>query len=194
MKKLLCAVLALSTVSAFAAKHMVTLSGYETGNEQNKSLDFSNVTGGSAHDNTSNIALNYAYAVTDAVQVGALYKKYKDTTGGDVNANGDQTTLGLQAIYNFANKLTDTCYAALHYDMLTSKESDATPNDDYKTNTLGLEYGHRFSIGSLGNFNVNYSPSLTLAFAKTTAGDDDVTNDESTTSVTVNFVKFDVLF
>jgi hypothetical protein len=193
MKKLLCAVIALASVSAFAQKSMVTLSGYEN-DRQDRSLDFTNITGGSSHDNTSNIALNYAYAVTDAVQVGVLYKKFKETSGGDIDTDGDQTTMGVQAIYNFAGKLTDTFYAALHYDMLNSKESDTTPDDDYKTNTLGLEYGHRWSLGSLGGLNVSYSPSATLAFSKTTAGDDDVTNDESFTSVTLNFVKFDVLF
>jgi hypothetical protein len=205
MKKLLCAVIALTSVSAFAQKSMVTLSGYETGDRQDRSLDFTNVTGGSGHDNTSNLAINYAYAVTDALQVGVLYKKFKATSGDDLQLSddgrgGDQTTMGVQVIWNFANKLTDTSYVAVHYDMLNSKETDldSDGNDiadnDFKTNTLGLEYGHRFSLGTLGGMNFNYSPSATLAFAKTNGGDTDVIDDQSTTSVTLNFVKFDVLF
>lgn len=195
MKKLLCAVIALSSVSAFAQKSMVTLSGYETGAHADRSLDFFNKSGteGAARTNQSNLALNYAYAVTDTFQVGASYKKHKHETNGDIaNAGDDSSTIGVQVIYNFAHKLTDTCYAALHYDMTNSKDSDAA-EDGSKTNTLGLEYGHRFTLGTVMGLNFNYSPSATLAFGKTSPNASGA-DDSSTTVVSLNFVKFDVLF
>lgn len=192
---LLCAVVALTSLTAFAQKSMVTLSGYETGDRQDRSVDFTNATGTEDGDrlNLSNFAINYAYAVTDTFQVGANFKKYKLETNGDVDAAGDESTsVGVQVIYNFAHKLTDTCYAALHFDMLNSKDSQG--NDDaFKTNTLGLEYGHRFLLGKLGGMHFNYSPSATLAFSKTSP-DASGADDFSTTVVSLNFVKFDLLF
>jgi hypothetical protein len=196
MKMLLCAVVALTSLTAFAQKSMVTLSGYETGDHADRSLDFSNKSGNEGTDrvNQSNFAINYAYAVTDTFQVGASYKKHKHETDGDIaEAGDDSSTIGLQVIYNFAHRLTDTCYAALHYDMTNSKDSEFDSTDDgSKTKTLGLEYGHRFLLGKLGGMHFNYSPSATLAFGKTSP--DGSGDDTSTTTVSLNFVKFDLLF
>ncbi len=186
MKLFLCAVVALASLSAFAQKSMVTLSGYETGTSTDRSLDLASGSGSNPHVYATNIALNYAYSVTDAVQVGAKYKNFREETSGSASAQSSKT-LGLQVIYNFAGKLTDTDYAAVHYDTKTMTQS----ND--KTNTWTAEYGHRFSLGNLWGMNFNYSPSASLAFAKTSpaaSGSDD----SSTTSFTLNFVKFDVLF
>ncbi len=186
MKKFIVLAVAALSMNAFAGKHMVTLSGYESGNTEDKSLDFSNVTGNSTNDSNSNIALNYAYEVVTGVQVGASYKNLRNESGEVVQA-GSQKSVGLQAIYNFAGQLSDTNYVAVHYDMNTAVIS----ND--KTNTWSAEFGHRFSLGTVWGMNFNYSPSASLAFAKTTpaaSGSDD----SSTTSVSVNFVKFDVLF
>ncbi len=189
MKMFLCAIVALASLSAFADHHqksMVTLSGYETGTQTDRSLDFSNVTGSRApHNTTSNLALNYAYAVTDAVQVGASYKNFrKEDSGANV---GSVKSMGLQVIYNFAGQLSDTNYVAAHYDVKT----DVATND--KTNTWSAEFGHRFSMGTVWGMNFNYSPSASLAFAKT-APEASGSDDSSTTSVSLNFVKFDVVF
>ena len=192
MKMFLVLAVAALSMSAFASKSMVTLSGYEGGNSQDRSLDFSNSTGsepdGASNKNTTtnNIALNYAYAVTDAVQVGASYKNFRKEVSG-VNDESSSKSMGLQVIYNFAGQLSDTNYVAVHYDVKTLVES----ND--KTNTWSAEFGHRFSMGTVWGMNFNYSPSASLALAKTAiaaSGSDDY----SSTSVTLNFVKFDVLF
>jgi len=200
MKKIIAIAIASLSMNAMAAgKSMVTLSGYETGSndngQNNRSLDFSSSTGNrdSANVSTTNLALNYAYAVTDSVQVGLNYKNFNKKTSGDVKEVGDKSnTMGLQAIYNFDHKLTDTCYAAVHYDLTKNEESQGNDKAT-KTNTWGFEYGHRFSLGNLWGMNVNYSPSATLAFAKT-ASDASGTDDVSTTNVSLNFVKFDVIF
>ena len=187
MKMFLVLAVAALSMSAFASKSMVTLSGYEGGNTADKSLDFSNLTGNrKPHDVNSNLALNYAYEVVTGVQVGVSYKNLRNEAGGVASADS-QKSVGLQAIYNFAGQLSDTNYVAVHYDMKTVVES----ND--KTNTWSAEFGHRFSMGTVWGMNFNYSPSATLAFAKTSpaaSGSDDSSN----SSVSVNFVKFDVLF
>lgn len=196
MKKLIALAIALVSFSALADnRHMVTLSGYETGDRQDRSLDFTNSTGGSTRDLTRNIALNYAYGITDSLQIGFNYKNFKYTQGGQTqtNTNGLQSnhTYGLQVIYNFAHRLYDTSYAAVHYDMQKFTESNGAGGDADKVNTWSFEAGHRFSIGTIWGMNFNYSPSATLSFAKTSA---DTGNDSSTTNFTLNFVKFDVLF
>ena len=187
MKMFLVLAVAVLSMSAFASKSMVTLSGYEGGAPENKSLDFSNITGSRApHNTTTNLALNYAYAVTDSVQVGAKYKNFRKEDSGSVVGNSSKT-LGLQVIYNFAGQLSDTNYAAVQYDTQTVTQS----ND--KTNTWTAEFGHRFSMGTVWGMNFNYSPSASLAFAKTAPAASGA-DDSSTTSVSLNFVKFDVVF
>ena len=196
MKMFLVLAVAALSMSAFADHHqksMVTLSGYETGTQTDRSLDFSNAmgssprtAGGNAHVNATNIALNYAYAVTDAVQVGASYKNYREEISGSSNS-ASVKEMGLKVIYNFAGQLSDTNYVAAHYNVKTEVQS----ND--KTNTWAAEFGHRFSMGTVWGMNFNYSPSATLAFDKTSpaaSGSDD----SSLTSVSLNFVKFDVVF
>jgi hypothetical protein len=197
MKKFLVLAIALVSSVAMADNHnrsMVTLSGYETGDRQDRSLDFTNSTGGNGTNqaSTTNIALNYAYAVTNTWQVGASYKNYKSESQGVVKNAGDESkTIGLQVIYNLHHQLVDTCYAALHYDMKSIEDTKGA-KDGSDVNTWGLEFGHRFGMGKLGGMNFTYSPSATLSVANTDFNG--TADDSSTTSVTLNFVKFDVLF
>ena len=197
MKKFIVLAVAALSMNAFASKHMVSLYGYEGGNASDRSLDFSNSTGdNSNHDNIEgrNIALNYAYEVMPGIQVGAIYKSLNVKTNGDLANPGDKTTtMGLNVTYNFAGQLSDTNYATLGYTALNAEESDVTGNDGSKTNVWNVDFGHRFSLGTIWGMNFNYSPSASLQLAKTSydkSGDADT----ATTSVTVNFVKFDVLF
>ena len=207
MKMFLVLAVAVLSMSAFASKSMVTLSGYETGDQTDRSLNFSNSTGGSDNSAEQNIALNYAYAITDHFQIGAAYNSHKATEGGNIAAAGDRSTeMGLQVIYNFAGQLADTNYLALGYSTANSANSGAeyddgtgtggtvNVDDAFKVNTWALTFGHRFSLGNLWGMNFNYSPSAELAIAKTIPSDSDVADESSTTAVTLNFVKFDVLF
>ncbi len=198
MKKFIVLAVAALSMNAFASKHMVSLYGYEGGNTTDRSLDFTNSTGdNSSNENieTRNIALNYAYEVVSGIQVGAVYKSFNEKTDGDLAVAGDKTTtMGLGVIYNFAGQLNDTNYAALTYTTVNAEESDVGPgNDGSKTNVWSVDFGHRFSLGTVWGMNFNYSPSASLQFAKTSY-DASGSDDTATTSVTVNFVKFDVLF
>ena len=204
MKKFIVLAVAALSMNAFAdhhQKHMVSLSGYEGGNAnaQDRSLDFSySKDDADSEVKSQNIALNYAYAFNDQWQAGVVYKRFKKTTDGDIgNSGDDSTTMGLKAIYNF-NGLTNSNYLALGY-QITKVEEDETPtaqDDATETKVISLEFGHRFSLGNLWGMNFNYSPSVTVA--QSTLEDDApaVTADDEvkTTSVTLNFVKFDVLF
>jgi long-subunit fatty acid transport protein len=202
MKKFIVLAVAALSMNAFAQKHMVTLSGYETGDQTDRSLDFGyGKNDADAEVKVQNIALNYAYALNDQWQVGGVYKNYKATVDGDVVAGSNgSTTMGLQAIYNFSG-LTNSNYIALGYQIQTLEESDVESeagandegDDDDKTTTISLEFGHRFSLGNLWGMNFNYSPSAVLSQSTldpAASGSDEV----KTTAVTLNFVKFDVLF
>ena len=195
MKKFIVLAVAALSMNAFASKSMVTLSGFDTGDSQDRSLDFSNSTGGSDNAVERNTALNYAYSVTDAIQVGAEYHSFTNTAGGDIADPGDKYVgMGLKVIYNFANQTADTNYLAVGYNTTKSEDSETAGDDEFKLNTWSVDFGHRFSLGTIWGMNFNYSPSATLAFSKVVASDSDVVTEESHTEVSVNFVKFDVLF
>ena len=192
MKKLLVvAVAALMTSTAFAQKHMVRMYGWDSG-DRASSFDFSTTSNDkTAKTATTNIAINYAYAITDAFQLGVTYKSY---TGEEAGTDVNKTTQGLSFYYNVDKKVQDTCYLALHYNMTAWGEAEGTTaaKDDAQTDII-LEYGHRFAVGSAWGFNLNFAPSVSYVmstFTPDAAGQDDV----ATTSLAWNFLKFDVLF
>lgn len=192
MKKLLAvAAVTLMTGSAFANTHMVRMYGWDSG-ARNNSFDFNTYSDDTANEVTArNIALNYAYAITGSIQVGATFKNYQRTSDSDVQAGSFQT-LGLSGYYNFAGQTVDTTYVGLHFDATTFAD-DATTNsrDGEEQTDIILEAGHRFSVGTGWGFNLNYAPSVLYTMNTTTpdGGDDTKTN-----TLTWNFLKFDVLF
>ncbi len=193
MKKLLVGFIALTSVSAFASKSMVTLSGFENdrGGEQERSLDLYHSNGGNTHNTERNLALNYAYAIVPAVQLGVDYANYMQE-GAD-KAETKANRWGLFAIYNFAGQLSDTHYVGLKYSMAKTQTDDSAGDEtaDDKTNAWTLEGGHRFSLGTLWGMNYNWSPSLQVAITNT---DPKVGEKASTTEFKLNVLKVDVLF
>lgn len=208
MKKFIALAVALVSLSAVAHnhdhgdyKHMVTLGGYE-GDRTERTLDFYWSSDDAKNEKASqNIALNYAYAITQSWQVGGLYKNYEVTTNDKViQDNQGYNAFGLFVIYNFAGKLTDTNWLKLGYTMKNFEESDlqedlvtAAGDDDDKLNTISLEFGHRFSLGHLWSMDFNWSPSIEVSRATNepaASGSDDV----QTTSVALNVLRVDVLF
>jgi ABC-type antimicrobial peptide transport system permease subunit len=188
MKKLLVAILAISAVSAFAhnhegkdIKHMVRFYGFNDAGVSN-SFDVSTDTNGD-DDKTTNIALNYAYAITNNWQIGATYKsKTGEENGSDIN----DTTMGLSGYYNFDKSLDSTCYVGVHY-------MNGTNDADDKTTTMAVEYGHRFHVGHVWGLHLTYSPNISYS-TSTTVYDDDSKDDNDTTALAWNWIKFDVLF
>ncbi len=190
MKKLLLGLMALSSVSAFAQMHMVQLSGYE-GSRQDRSLDLYTSNGGSNHSTVSNIALNYAFAFTPTWQLGALYKKFQEEGAG--SAKDNRSTYGIFGLWNLSNRLTDTNYLGLKYQMgnLEVKNSAGAKTNDDDTQTLSAEFGHRFLLGKLYDMSYSWSPSAELGVARI---DPDTGDNSSTTEFKLNVLKVDVLF
>lgn len=201
MKKLLVAILALGSVTAFAHdgdhKHMVRMYGWDSGSRA-MSFDLSKTSDdkdSNAKTDKTNVALNYAYAINGNWQVGATYKS---VTGKDAGTKVDANTMGLSGYYNLDGKVEDTCYVALHYNMTSygkdgSSINGVSGNKDDKQTDIVLEYGHRFSVGSAWGFHLTYAPAVSYTmsdFDDDTAGVDNI----KTNTLAWNFLKFDVLF
>lgn len=178
MKKLLVAILALTTVSAFAGNSMVRLDGCFDG--QCDSLDFSQTsdsiesTAADDDEKSQNLAINYAMSFAGNWGAGITYKQRSETVDGDVTSVDDNyTTTGLSFYWNKDGSWDDSCFAALHYSMTQHKETDATGDDDHKDTDITLEYGHRYKLGSLMGVNWNWSPSVSYMMSTDSYEDDD---------------------
>lgn len=211
MKTILVLVIGLFSFSALAQKHMVTLSGFDTGDSTDRSVDFQRSHGGSDNDKENNIAFNYAYAVTDMFQIGFQYQSYEATSGGDVVEFGDKYYgAGIFAIANLSNRLTDTPYVRVGYSIGKFQDSDdkldldedGEPDTDYKIEAdrgaWNLGVGYRWNIGKIWGMNFTYSPSVDLNFAKfeteVNVLGENTKDTQSITELSLNLVKFDVLF
>lgn len=188
MKKLLVGLLAITTASAALADghahNMVRFTNADNAaNTRSFDVSFDTTTADNGADGTdvasNNLALNYARAFGQW-QAGLTYKSNSPEN------SGASTTIGLSGYYNMEEDLLNTCYFAFHYDMMTAA------NDD-KTNTISLEYGHRWLVGSAWGMNLTFAPSVVLSQATTTY-DNDALEDQVMTSVGWNWAKFDVLF
>ena len=180
MKKLLVAVLALSTVSAFAQKSLITFGNFNDAGDSS-TFDVSNSGEDAGDTTTTNVMVNYTYAISESFMAGVTLGNHAEATSAS-----NYTTTGVQFYYNLDGSVNDTCYVGLHYTMKNMATDD-------KTTTTALEYGHRFAVGSWKGFNLAFSPSISYAMA-TTDFDADGTDDLKTTSLAWNWIKFDVLF
>jgi hypothetical protein len=198
MKNLLVAILAISSISAFAhnhegkdLKHMVRFSGFND-DGASKTFDVSTTNKENSDDTdtkTTNIAINYAYAINNNWQVGVTYKTYS----GEVSDNDvDRNTMGLSGYYNFGKSLDSTCYVGLHYDITNWSETDTLASEDDKQTDITLEYGHRFHVGHVWGLHLTYAPSI--AYTTSTLEDDSADEDYKSSSLAWNWIKFDVLF
>lgn len=207
MKKLLVAIVALTSVSVFADHHnMVRMYGWDNGNRAS-TFDVSLSSDDADEKGESQrIALNYARAFGQ-YQVGITYISDSATTNGTADSKQAGTTTGLSFYYNMEEDLKNTCYLALHYNMHASSSDTgqawnfgagdrlALGEDDTAT-TIALEYGHRWAVGSAWGFNLTYAPSVMYSMT-TISWDDsakDDTNGTNQTDLAWNFLKFDVLF
>lgn len=186
MKKLLVAVVALASVSAFSQSHMVRFSAiglhngagdFNVGFTTDEEFDVT--AGETVKTSQTNIALNYAYTVAPQVQVGlgVIYN----------NGNDEKSTYyNVSAYYNFSTDLANAYYAGLHYQF--GEEKDVS-----KDSNIFVEGGKRFALGSWNGFNLTYAPNVTLGF-ETTEFDAAGVDDSKSTTLAWNFLKFDVLF
>jgi hypothetical protein len=197
MKKLLVAVLALASVSAFANhKNLVTFDGDMLAHYANYILKQEvNPKGGGTATETSgyDLMVNYAWSVHSNVYVGGIfgYAKEKVETGSTINSDTKTTTYGVRAIYDFSSDHANSMYAGLSY--VIENEKDSTNNSKEQTKFTTISFGKRYgNFATLAGVNVTYSPSIDytmLGFGKDSAQ----TLDDGTV-IKLNVVKFDVLF
>lgn len=193
MKKLLVvAVAVLVSASAFAQKSMVRLDGcLETG--RCDSADF-HMNGNDGNDvSETSFALNYAHLFTDNFGAGLTYKSKNKATDGDVDAVGDKSsTIGLSGYWNMEGGWSNTCWLALHYNMVTEDDTTDGTEDGNKQTHIVLEYGHRWALGSAWGLNLNYAPSVTYTMGTVTPNNDG--DDVKATDLSLNVANFAVLF
>jgi hypothetical protein len=198
MKKLLVAVLALASVSAFANhKNLVTFDGstlshfakYMLGNEtKNNDGSTSEVSG-------LDLRVNYAWAVHSNIFLGGILGytnlKTEDNTGATTSKDKG-VDYGIRVIYDFSNDHVNSMYAGLTY-FIDNSENNTGVKREEKVTTIS--FGKRYAnIAQLAGANVTFSPSIDYEMgtfgkaSKTTDGKKD------RTSIVLNLVKFDVLF
>lgn len=203
MKKLLVALLAFTTATAALADHgshtMIRLDNCFDGTCDGLDFDWGGNDEEDAELATMNIALNYAYSF-GSWGVGATLAKQSSTQDGDIRLGAESSntmTIGISGYYNVHGSWDDSCFFGLHYTQETAEDADKNANgtadttveNGYTETKIGLEYGHRFKIGSLGKINFNWSPSVSY-WMTTNAPNADGSDDLNTTSLTINPVNF----
>lgn len=202
MKKLLVAVLALTTMSAFAGNSMIKLDGCFDGTCD--TLDF-NMAGDDVEDaeaSSMNLALNYAMAFGGNYGAGITFAKSTKTTDGDMvvgNESDNAQTIGLSFYWNKDGSWDDSCFAAFHYNMVSWADADVTAggadSEDSGTEAtqIGLEFGHRYKLGSLMGVNWNWTPSVSYTMTAS-EGNADGSDTVNSTDLTINVANMAVTF
>ncbi|MFY7993576.1 MAG: hypothetical protein ACOVP4_09815 [Bacteriovoracaceae bacterium] len=171
MKKLFLALIALSSVSAFAQKHMVNFS--------NDSLvigDLSFVSSkdrGSEKDNRTDFGLkvNYAYAVHPHLQVGTKLGLEKAKEG---SLKTDNYEIFVGAIYNLELDFRQSYYASLYLGYQKDDAYGVSPVLHSERTVGQLSLGKRFPLKMIGFENLTYSPEVTASstnYTTSTAAD-----------------------
>lgn len=185
MKKLLVALLAITTASAFAGNSMVRLDGCFDGQCDNLDLRMAGDDVKNAEGKLQNIALNYAMAFAGNFGAGLTYKQNTKTSDGNKSdpsyvfgqsSYNNSNEIVLSGYYNIHGGWDDSCFIGLHYGMVTVDDGDTTADSGWKQTNITLEYGHRFKVGSLAGLNFNWAPSVsyTMSTAKPNGSGDDI--------------------
>ncbi len=213
MKKLLVA--ALVTSFSFVAlaqtqpKHMISVGTDGLGwSGLGTKFDWDKDKTGVKDQETSNgsLALNYNYIFSNRVMIGAeiFYEmdktETKYTTGDKKTDEMTSSTLALSVGYNFNEDLFNSWWlkGSIGGGTLETETKDTTKTPQKSDSEIGvgfitIEGGKRFSMDSWGLKNFSYSPSIAITSASYDEDADDVGLDSSVT-VQLNILKFDILF
>lgn len=202
MKKLLVAVLALTTLSAFAGNSMIKLDGCFDGTCDTLDFDMGGNDVSDAESKTQTIAFNYAMAFAGNYGAGITYVTKSQTTDGDIAAFTDSegammnsNTIGLSFYWNKDGSWDDSCFGALHYNMTTLEDHDGTNGTDSgsKNTDIVLELGHRFKLGTLGGMTWNWAPSASYTMGTLVSNNSDA-DDVKSTSLSINAANIAMTF
>jgi hypothetical protein len=191
MKKLLVAVLALTTASAFAGNmNMIKMDGCFDGQCDSLDLAMGSDDADKKNENQT-IALNYSRSF-GKFGAGIKYITKTDTKDGEALTVGDKmNTIGLSGYYNMAGEWENSCFVGLHYDMTTNDDT-AVDDSGNKVTTITLEYGHRFTIGAIKGHTFSWVPSVTYAMGTTDYSSD--ADDLKTTALALNMANVALTF
>lgn len=158
------------------------------------------------HDNLS---FNYAYRVSDRIQIGVFYQhqQYKgnltNKRGGDADIKKNSSHYGLFAQYNFHDDLPKAWYTGVMAAQINDEENvgheftEAEAKAPFELDDTGyffqLYVGKRFSLDKMGINNITYSPKVGL-YARTYGKDFRDQGFKGGQGVTFEFIRFDVLF
>ena len=203
---LLFIVASLFSLSAFASpdqsKHIISIgtdglgwSGLTTFFDYNKpksGIKNSETSGGS-------LKLNYNYVFANRVMVGGdLYfdneKNVTKSASGTKTIN--ETTLSTIAVsvgYNFNNDLFKSWWIKTLIGVGSVQTEIPSKKTDNEISFITIEGGRRFSFASWGLQNFSYSPSVAVTSAAYSKDAEDNGLNSSTT-VQINILKFDILF
>lgn len=205
MKKyLLLTGLALTTSVFSDSKNMISLDVGDIVNEdgnfnthlQSSSFKRQNDAEGSRHS----FLLNYAREVIPQLQVrGLLGYDLQNDKPVNNNTKTQKLTLGLGAIWNFQEDLTNSWFSGLtliNQNVSFDRETNGSDVDGSgNITTYLLEGGKRFRLGELSGFNFSWSPTLSFAHSNFNEKISGLFgNAKSTNDFKLNLLKLDVLF
>lgn len=157
----------------------------------------------------TDLSLNYAYRISRWFQLGGFYEnyhseyKFKKRTGGESPIEIETNRFGLFLLYNFSEDLNDSWYIGPSVSISNYEEENSHDFGDsegkapFELDDNSVEYefvvGKRFSLRGFNVENLAFSPQIKV-FHRTHGKDFDDQNLGSGTGVTVQPVRFDLLF
>jgi hypothetical protein len=187
MKLLFAALMLVSSLSAFAQKHMVQI-GTDNTTIGNLSWQSEKTRGSNSEEQKAYyVFANYAMTLTDHLQAGAKVELSKFTFGDSAS-----NTLGLQVggIYNLNTDFRKSLYASLYVGWDWGHEVD-DDFEDSRTEAFSstLAVGQRFPLTFISE-NVTYSPEIAYVTTNPTKSSDT----EWTQSLEFRILQFSVFF
>jgi hypothetical protein len=198
MKKILATLVALSSLTAAAGMISFDFNDYVNDSDAvfspkfSRSVegDWNGATAGDKDKTTMQFGLNYAHQLSNGGQVQGLFSKKSVDDGTN---DGSEMTIGLGYIHNMGSDLSNTVYFAFRY-LMKSTDNDKNVAGigakDAEWTTMQVEAGKRMKAFSTGRYNWSYSPSITVS----QVSENKEAGDETDMNITLNLLKFDVLF
>lgn len=154
-----------------------------------------------------NFNVNYAYTVAPQFQLGldvavqTETEEAKAKAGGKVKSEEMSRSFAVFGVFNFSENLKESFYlgAAVGKMWVDNEVKDTTGGStsksetEYDGNLFYIGFGKRFSLKSLGIENLTYSPSISFQHVEL-SGDLEDAGVNSISTVTLDVVKFDLLF
>lgn len=156
-----------------------------------------------------NFALNYAYTITDRIQLGAFFKQSRYTnnvktkSGDDADIDEMTNSFGVYGIYNFSDDLYTSYYLGFMVASINREENygrgftEAEEKQPFELDDKGSVYqiyfGKRFSLKRFGIQNITYSPQIAL-YSRTYGKDFSDQGFDKGKGIIFDVVRFDVLF